>query len=230
MNKNLGIDRAISLIYTIVNFWRTNNMNLKELDEKCEKKYDEFHEKLDDEIDALNYDFYYNKYKTKYSNPKYSTKSLKRKQKQVDFAADVYDDVAYRADIALDKYCTFGGTVGIKALHGFLALAGAAFITLGALTIANNNQLADTFIQPWQNLFPEMSKQQIGNEFGGNLVAVGGIVGIASTYYTKKGLSAAYTHYQIKADKKTAKSDAIYDVIAEREGRPLLNSNPTQDM
>lgn len=230
MNKNLGIDRAISLIYTIVNFWRTNNMNLKELDEKCEKKYDEFHEKLDDEIDALNYDFYYNKYKTKYSNPKYSTKSLKRKQKQVDFAADVYDDVAYRADIALDKYCTFGGTVGIKALHGFLALAGAALITLGALTIANNNQLADTFIQPWQNLFPEMSKQQIGNEFGGNLVAVGGIVGIASTYYTKKGLSAVYTHYQIKADKKTAKSDAIYDVIAEREGRPLLNSNPTQDM
>lgn len=205
-------------------------MNLKELDEKCEKKYDEFHEKLDDEIDALNYDFYYNKYKTKYSNPKYSTKSLKRKQKQVDFAADVYDDVAYRADIALDNYCTFGGTVGIKALHGFLALAGAAFITLGALTIANNNQLADTFIQPWQNLFPEMSKQQIGNEFGGNLVAVGGIVGIASTYYTKKGLSAVYTHYQIKADKKTAKSDAIYDVIAEREGRPLLNSNPTQDM
>ena len=230
MNKNLGIDRAISLIYTIVNFWRTNNMNLKELDEKCEKKYDEFHEKLDDEIDALNYDFYYNKYKTKYSNSKYSTKSLKRKQKQVDFAADVYDDVAYRADIALDKYCTFGGTVGIKALHGFLALAGAALITLGALTIANNNQLADTFIQPWQNLFPEMSKQQIGNEFGGNLVAVGGIVGIASTYYTKKGLSAVYTHYQIKADKKTAKSDAIYDVIAEREGRPLLNSNPTQDM
>ncbi len=230
MNKNLGIDRAISLIYTIVNFWRTNNMNLKELDEKCEKKYDEFHEKLDDEIDALNYDFYYNKYKTKYSNPKYSTKSLKRKQKQVDFAADVYDDVAYRADIALDKYCTFGGTVGIKALHGFLALAGAALITLGALTIANNNQLADTFIQPWQNLFSEMSKQQIGNEFGGNLVAVGGIVGIASTYYTKKGLSAVYTHYQIKADKKTAKSDAIYDVIAEREGRPLLNSNPTQDM
>lgn len=205
-------------------------MNLKELDEKCEKKYDEFHEKLDDEIDALNYDFYYNKYKTKYSNSKYSTKSLKRKQKQVDFAADVYDDVAYRADIALDKYCTFGGTVGIKALHGFLALAGAALITLGALTIANNNQLADTFIQPWQNLFPEMSKQQIGNEFGGNLVAVGGIVGIASTYYTKKGLSAVYTHYQIKADKKTAKSDAIYDVIAEREGRPLLNSNPTQDM
>ncbi len=205
-------------------------MNLKELDEKCEKKYDEFHEKLDDEIDALNYDFYYNKYKTKYSNSKYSTKSLKRKQKQVDFAADVYDDVAYRADMALDKYCTFGGTVGIKALHGFLALAGAAFITLGALTIANNNQLADTFIQPWQNLFPEMSKQQIGNEFGGNLVAVGGIVGIASTYYTKKGLSAVYTHYQIKADKKTAKSDAIYDVIAEREGRPLLNSNPTQDM
>ena len=56
------------------------------------------------------------------------------------------------------------------------------------------------------------------------------IVGIASTYYTKKGLSAVYTHYQIKADKKTAKSDAIYDVIAEREGRPLLNSNPTQDM
>lgn len=205
-------------------------MNLKELDEKCEKKYDEFHEKLDDEIDALNYDFYYNKYKTKYSNSKYSTKSLKRKQKQVDFAADVYDDVAYRADMALDKYCTFGGTVGIKALHGFLALAGAALITLGALTIANNNQLADTFIQPWQNLFPEMSKQQIGNEFGGNLVAVGGIVGIASTYYTKKGLSAVYTHYQIKADKKTAKSDAIYDVIAEREGRPLLNSNPTQDM
>lgn len=205
-------------------------MNLKELDEKCEKKYDEFHEKLDDEIDALNYDFYYNKYKTKYSNSKYSTKSLKRKQKQVDFAADVYDDVAYRADIALDKYCTFGGTVGIKALHGFLALAGAALITLGALTIANNNQLADTFIQPWQNLFPEMSKQQIGNEFGGNLVAVGGIVGIASTYYTKKGLSAVYTHYQIKADKKTAKSDAIYDVIAKREGRPLLNSNPTQDM
>lgn len=205
-------------------------MNLKELDEKYEKKYDEMHEKLDDEIDALNYDFYYNKYKTKYSNPKYSTKSLKRKQKQVDFAADVYDDVAYRADIALDKYCTFGGTVGIKALHGFLALAGAALITLGALTIANNNQLADTFIQPWQNLFPEMSKQQIGNEFGGNLVAVGGIVGIASTYYTKKGLSAVYTHYQIKADKKTAKSDAIYDVIAEREGRPLLNSNPTQDM
>lgn len=205
-------------------------MNLKELDEKCEKKYDEFHEKLDDEIDALNYDFYYNKYKTKYSNSKYSTKSLKRKQKQVDFAADVYDDVAYRADIALDKYCTFGGTVGIKALHGFLALAGAALITLGALTIANNNQLADTFIQPWQNLFPEMSKQQIGNEFGGNLVAVGGIVGIASTYYTKKGLSAVYTHYQIKADKKTAKSDAIYDVIAEREGRPLLNSNPIQDM
>lgn len=205
-------------------------MNLKELDEKCEKKYDEFHEKLDDEIDALNYDFYYNKYKTKYSNSKYSTKSLKRKQKQVDFAADVYDDVAYRADIALDKYCTFGGTVGIKALHGFLALAGAALITLGALTIANNNQLADTFIQPWQNLFPEMSKQQIGNEFGGNLVAVGGIVGIASSYYTKKGLSAVYTHYQIKADKKTAKSDAIYDVIAEREGRPLLNSNPTQDM
>lgn len=205
-------------------------MNLKELDEKCEKKYDEMHEKLDDEIDALNYDFYYNKYKTKYSNSKYSTKSLKRKQKQVDFAADVYDDVAYRADIALDKYCTFGGTVGIKALHGFLALAGAALITLGALTIANNNQLADTFIQPWQNLFPEMSKQQIGNEFGGNLVAVGGIVGTASTYYTKKGLSAVYTHYQIKADKKTAKSDAIYDVIAEREGRPLLNSNPTQDM
>ena len=205
-------------------------MKIKELDEKCEKKYDEFHEKLDDEIDALNYDFYYNKYKTKYSNSKYSTKSLKRKQKQVDFAADVYDDVAYRADIALDKYCTFGGTVGIKALHGFLALAGAALITLGALTIANNNQLADTFIQPWQNLFPEMSKQQIGNEFGGNLVAVGGIVGIASTYYTKKGLSAVYTHYQIKADKKTAKSDAIYDVIAEREGRPLLNSNPTQDM
>lgn len=218
------------MIYTIVSFWRTNNMNLKELDEKCEKKYDEMHEKLDDEIDALNYDFYYNKYKTKYSNPKYSTKSLKRKQKQVDFAADVYDDVAYRADIALDKYCTFGGTVGIKALHGFLALAGAALITLGALTIANNNQLADTFIQPWQNLFPEMSKQQIGNEFGGNLVAVGGIVGIASSYYTKKGLSAVYTHYQIKADKKTAKSDAIYDVIAEREGRPLLNSNPTQDM
>ncbi len=218
------------MIYTIVSFWRTNNMNLKELDEKCEKKYDEMHEKLDDEIDALNYDFYYNKYKTKYSNPKYSTKSLKRKQKQVDFAADVYDDVAYRADIALDKYCTFGGTVGIKALHGFLALAGAALITLGALTIANNNQLADTFIQPWQNLFPEMSKQQIGNEFGGNLVAVGGIVGIASNYYTKKGLSAVYTHYQIKADKKTAKSDAIYDVIAEREGRPLLNSNPTQDM
>ena len=230
MNKNLGIDTAAAMIYNVVSFWRTNNMNLKELDEKCEKKYDEFHEKLDDEIDALNYDFYYNKYKTKYSNPKYSTKSLKRKQKQVDFAADVYDDVAYRADMALDKYCTFGGTVGIKALHGFLALAGAAFITLGALTIANNNQLADTFIQPWQNLFPEMSKQQIGNEFGGNLVAVGGIVGIASTYYTKKGLSAVYTHYQIKADKKTAKSDAIYDVIAEREGRPLLNSNPTQDM
>ena len=230
MNKNLGIDTAAAMIYNVVSFWRTNNMNLKELDEKCEKKYDEFHEKLDDEIDALNYDFYYNKYKTKYSNSKYSTKSLKRKQKQVDFAADVYDDVAYRADIALDKYCTFGGTVGIKALHGFLALAGAAFITLGALTIANNNQLADTFIQPWQNLFPEMSKQQIGNEFGGNLVAVGGIVGIASTYYTKKGLSAVYTHYQIKADKKTAKSDAIYDVIAEREGRPLLNSNPTQDM
>ena len=230
MNKNLGIDTAAAMIYNVVSFWRTNNMNLKELDEKCEKKYDEFHEKLDDEIDALNYDFYYNKYKTKYSNPKYSTKSLKRKQKQVDFAADVYDDVAYRADMALDKYCTFGGTVGIKALHGFLALAGAALITLGALTIANNNQLADTFIQPWQNLFPEMSKQQIGNEFGGNLVAVGGIVGIASTYYTKKGLSAVYTHYQIKADKKTAKSDAIYDVIAEREGRPLLNSNPTQDM
>lgn len=230
MNKNLGIDRAISLIYTIVSFWRTNNMNLKELDEKCEKKYDEFHEKLDDEIDALNYDFYYNKYKTKYSNPKYSTKSLKRKQKQVDFAVDVYEDVADRADMALDKYCTFGGTVGIKALHGFLALAGAALITLGALTIANNNQLADTFIQPWQNLFPEMSKQQIGNEFGGNLVAVGGIVGIASTYYTKKGLSVVYTRYQMKADKKTAKSDAIYDVIAEREGRPLLNSNPTQDM
>ena len=46
-------------------------MNLKELDEKCEKKYDEFHEKLDDEIDALNYDFYYNKYKIKYSNLKY---------------------------------------------------------------------------------------------------------------------------------------------------------------
>lgn len=205
-------------------------MNLNELDEKCEKKYDEMHEKLDDEIDALNYDFYYNKYKTKYSNPKYSTKSLKRKQKQADFASDVYEDVADRADMALDKYCTFGGTVGIKALHGFLALAGAALITLGALTIANNNQLADTFIQPWQNLFPDMSKQQIGNEFGGNLVAVGGIVAGASTYYTKKGLSSVYTHYQIKADKKTAKSDALYDVIAEREGRPLLNSNPTQDM
>ena len=42
-----------------------------------------------------------------------------------------------------------------------------------------------------------------------DVFAVGGIVGIASTYYTKKGLSAVYTHYQIKADKKNSKQKRV---------------------
>lgn len=190
--------------------------NFDEIDAKNEIKAREMYDKIDDEINGdVVFDLSKKYYLAKYS--KCSTKSLKSKLKFAEFASEAMDDRAFNAEERLDSFTYCTSRITKRVVTAVLALSGAALITLGALTIANNNPVSETFVNGFSKIVSDVSNQQIAKELGGNLVAVGGVALGGAAFCTKKVQKAIYKRYERSTYVCDAKVAALEELIEERE-------------